>query len=105
MQTIVNTEHPTQPLGRELSRLCITDFASLPEGTIIDQAKLAEILGVTTRTVRRMVSRHEIPPAVSYSGHKVWLVGKLQQHLADRLRAAEISAEKSRKRIEIALNN
>lgn len=103
MQTIVTTENQASPSNPDANRLCITALASLPENTLIDQTKLADILGVTTRTVRRMVCRFELPEPIKLAGHSVWTVGVLVDYLNASLQKG---AEKSRKNlIAISKNN
>lgn len=102
MESIATAEDQVLPIHRDPNRLCITDFASLPEGTIIDQTKLAEILGVTTRTVRRMICRYEIPQPIKLCGHSVWTVKVLNDYINQKLQKG---AELSRKSLMAITNN
>jgi len=68
----------------------LSDLAELPQRTILDEHALAGVLGVTTRTIRRMVQRHELPPAVPLAGRAVWFVGKVLAHVEA---AADLAAK------------
>jgi hypothetical protein len=46
----------------------ITSLATLPGQTLLDETALAGALGLSKRTVRRMVSRHELPPPFRFAG-------------------------------------
>ncbi|MCK4670761.1 MAG: hypothetical protein KAT43_06170 [Nanoarchaeota archaeon] len=79
--------------------LLIDVLGKLGEKTILDEAKLASILGVTSRTVRRMVSRFEIPPPISLGGRSVWFVGRLLAHIDAAAERAEREAARHAKKI------
>jgi predicted DNA-binding transcriptional regulator AlpA len=70
----------------------IVHLAELPERAILDEARLAGILQVASRTVRRMVVRHELPPPISLAGRSVWLAGHVLTHIE---RAAVRAAEEA----------
>ena len=55
----------------------ITRLAELPAQALLDEAALADALGVTKRTVRRMVGRHELPPPVQFAGRSTWQAGAI----------------------------
>ena len=68
--------------------LLVDGLAALPAGTILDAKRLAGIIGVTPRTISRMIGRNELPPPVTFAGHSVWLAGRILAHIeaaADRL--------------------
>jgi len=72
----------------EQKGICISKLADLPEKTILDTVALADALGVTTRTIRRMVSRFEICPPFRLRGRSMWFAGKVLSYIeaqADRL--------------------
>jgi predicted DNA-binding transcriptional regulator AlpA len=81
--------------------MLIHSLAALPGRSILDEAKLAHLLGVTTRTIRRMVGRFELPPPVSLGGKSVWMAGRVLDHIeavADRRQQeADRQARKFRK--------
>jgi len=76
----------------------ISELALLPEKALLNQKALAAVLGVDARTVRRMVDRYEIPPAVPFGGRMMWQAGQVLaffEKTADRLMCeAEQRAEK-----------
>lgn len=74
--------------------ILITELAILPEKTILDEARLGSILGVTTRTVRRMVARHELPPPIPFAGRSTWLAGRVLAHIEAKAEQAARTAER-----------
>ncbi len=59
----------------------ITALAVLPKKTILNEAAMAKIFDVTDRTIRRMVTRHEIPPPIRVAGRSSWFAGYVLDHL------------------------
>jgi predicted DNA-binding transcriptional regulator AlpA len=49
----------------------------------IDQHELAEYLGVSTRTVRTLIKRGELPPPIRIGRKQFWLKDKLTRWLHD----------------------
>lgn len=80
--------------------LLIDVLAKMPERAIIDQTKLAEIIGVKTRTVRRMVARFQLPPPVKFEKHSVWLAGRILNHLEKLSEEAEKESEERKQKIK-----
>ena len=78
----------------------ITGLAALPGQTLVDEHALAQILSITTRTVRRMVTRHELPPPVPLAGRSTWVVARLLAHIEARAERAAQKAEREAQRIE-----
>lgn len=72
----------------------------MPEKALIDECALATALSVSKRTVRRMTSRHELPPPFRFAGKATWFAGKALAHIearADRqARDAELTAARTR---------
>lgn len=68
-------------------------LARLAAGTILDEARLASIFKVVPRTIRRMVSRHELPPAIPLGGRSVWLAGRVLAYLESMAEHAEQNME------------
>lgn len=85
-------EPPALPQG---PGLLIDALALLPEKAILDEARLASILQVTPRTIRRMVSRFELPPPVRLAGRSVWFV----RHVLAHIEAAADGAQEEVKRL------
>jgi predicted DNA-binding transcriptional regulator AlpA len=63
----------------------ILGLAALPEKAILTEAALAAAIGVTQRTIRRMVQRNEIPPPVPLAGQAVWFSGNVLSHIQSRM--------------------
>ena len=73
-------------------------LAGLDPKTMLDQDTLAERLGVSSRTIRRMVKRFEIPPPIRLNTRSVWFVGKVLEHLEARAKVAQDKADKEAKK-------
>ena len=97
-----DTEPAVPATDSARSGLIITKLARLPDKSLVDEQALAEALGVTKRTIRRMVGRYELPPPVSFAGRSMWQVQKVLRWFegkADRLaREAERSAHRLKQR-------
>jgi len=63
--------------------LLLEGLAALPEKALLDQTRLARLLRVTPRTVRRMIGRHELPPAVRMAGRAMWFAGRVLAHIEE----------------------
>jgi len=79
--------------------MMIDELARLPDRAILDEARLAGVFGVTPRTVRRMVDRFELPPAVPLAGRSVWLVGRVLAYLDSKAATAEQEAAQHARKI------
>ena len=88
------TAPPAQRAG-----LLVEALARLPDRAVLDEARLARILGVSGRTVRRMVKRGELPPAVPLGARSVWLAGRVLDFLDRQAEQAERDAERTARRI------
>ena len=73
--------------GQVLIRL-----AELPPAALLDESALATALGVSRRTVQRMVIRGEVQPGVQLGGRPVWIAGRVCTWLARRAEEAEREA-------------
>ncbi|MDP6059457.1 MAG: hypothetical protein QGH33_11225 [Pirellulaceae bacterium] len=84
------------PQGERESRegVKLTELAQLPPGTMLDETALASALSVSTRTVRRMVDRCEIPAGVKLGGKKYWFSERVLAYLRER---ADREATEARK--------
>jgi len=78
----------------------ITKLGLLPKNSFIDVRALCEILKLTDRTIRRMISRYQIPSGIMIGGRQMWHVGKLLGHLEERCDEKINEARKNRKRLE-----
>jgi predicted DNA-binding transcriptional regulator AlpA len=82
----------------------IDALARLPEKTILDETKLASLLGVVGRTVRRMVQRGELPPPVLFGGRAVWFSGRVLAHLDAAFERVEKEAQRQAARLRALTN-
>ena len=93
--TTKEREIPTKTVEKGL----IDSLARLPEKAILDESRLAAALQVTSRTIRRMVDRLELPPPVQLGGRSIWMVGRVLAHIESALETAEREAAKEHRRI------
>jgi predicted DNA-binding transcriptional regulator AlpA len=75
--------------------LCLTGLAELPDNSYLDDKALGAALDVSARTIRRMTTRHELPPPVRLAGRSLWIAGKVRVWIADRAEQAAKDAEKN----------
>jgi len=84
--------------NRKNTGIFISKLSEISEKTMLNQRAMAEIFCVSKRTIRRMVSRFEIPPPVHIGGQSMWVAGKVIEHIeaqAERLaRDAKRRADK-----------
>ena len=73
------------------SGMMIDELARLPSKTILDEARMASLLGVTERSIRRTVERGELPPGISLGKRTVWLSDRVLNYVDAR--AAEVEQE------------
>lgn len=78
----------------------VTALADLPPKALLDEAALAQALGVGKRTVRRMVARFELPPPIPLAGRSTWIVERVLTHLDERAARVARKAEQEARRIE-----
>ena len=79
--------------------LLIDALANLPDKAIMDEARLARALRVTGRTVRRMVSRYELPPPIQLAGRSCWIAGRILRYIENAAERAERKAERDARRL------
>ena len=77
----------------------ITKLAELPGEALLDEEALADTLGVTKRTIRRMVGRYELPPPVSFAGRSMWQVGRVLSWFDTRAERLAREAERGAQRL------
>src|SRR5689334_20203666 len=78
----------------------IRKLADLPEKTILDEGALARVLKVCRRTIRNMVDRNELPPAIPFAGRSSWIIARVLAHFEKRADEAARSAERATKKLE-----
>jgi excisionase family DNA binding protein len=62
----------------------LNDSSEMPDrGGLVTIAELASVLGVSTKTVRRMVTRQEIPPPIRVGRQLRWRPSDLTKWLAE----------------------
>jgi predicted DNA-binding transcriptional regulator AlpA len=78
----------------------LTSLAELPPGTMLDETALASALNVSTRTVRRMVDRCEIPAGVKLGARKMWFSERVLAYLRERADRETVEARKAAARFD-----
>lgn len=61
----------------------LTKLAEYPPETLLDEEALAAALGVSVRSIRNLVDRHELPRAINLCG-KRWRTGTVCEFLKAR---------------------
>ncbi len=75
-------------------------LAMLPDKTLLTENALASALGVSKRTVRRMVARFELPPAVRFGGRSCWQSGAVLRWFEARADRAARQAGRAASKFE-----
>lgn len=88
MSASVEATADTQPAG------VLTELAMLPENALLTEDALAKAFGVVARTIRRMVTRRELPPPIPVGGRSVWFAGRVLAWLAAEAERREREAER-----------
>lgn len=86
---------PTKPGGP----LVINSLARLEPNALLNELALADALGVSTRTVRRWVTKGDLPRPFPMGAHRLWLVSTLLAHFKDRTDQARKEQERELARI------
>jgi hypothetical protein len=79
--------------------LCVAELGRMPAGTILDERALAGLFGCCRMSIKRAVQRGELPVPVKMFGKPCWTAGRILEHVADRLAAAQKEAEREAERI------
>ena len=77
----------------------VPQLGELGPGAIIREAGLARMLGRHQVTIKRAVSRGELPAPCRLLGGPVWTAGAIVAHIEKRLDAAAKEAERQERRI------
>ena len=79
---------------RSPSGTLIDGLSQLSPKDMLDEKRLAHVLHVSTRTIRRMVERDEIPPPMPTGNRSFWIVGNLTAYF--EARAETLAKERQR---------
>ena len=80
----------------------IRELGDSSPDTVIGEEALAKMFGRHRVSIKRAISRGELPPSVRLFGEPVWTVQALRDHLSRRLEAAQREAEQLQRRISQA---
>ena len=75
----------------------VTALAEMPDKALLDETALAQALGVSKRTIRRMVGRFELPPPVKFAGRSMWQAGKVLAYFEEAAERVSREAERRAK--------
>ena len=89
---------PDAPNGVDMPGV-VRELGELAPGAIITEAGLASMLGRCQTSIKRAVSRGELPPSARLLGQPVWTAGTILAHLEKRLADAAKEAERTAARI------
>lgn len=91
-------ENERQPASGSLLPGVLTGLANLAPKSLVTEEGLAAIFQVTPRTIRRMVTRNELPPPVRLSGKPTWIAERIMAHLDARAERATQEADREERR-------
>ena len=77
----------------------VKELGELSPGTILEEEAVARIFGRHSVSVKRAVTRGELPPPVRLFGKPSWTAGAILAHLKARLEAAQREVEKEAARL------
>jgi predicted DNA-binding transcriptional regulator AlpA len=66
----------------------LVELASLPERTIVDVNKLADLLDVSKSAVYKLAKRGDLPPPVLFARRSYWFVGHILDHFEEQAKRA-----------------
>lgn len=75
------------------------ELGDLPEGAIVNEQAMARIFGKCRMSVKRAVSKNQLPRPVKMFDSLVWTAGAVLKHLEGRLAAEQKDAEKLRRKV------
>lgn len=82
-----------------LSSGVIRELGDLPAEAVISEQGLAKLFGRHRVSIKRAISRGELPASIRLFGQEVWTIRVLREHLAKRLDAAKVESERSQKKL------
>ena len=77
-------------------RFVTEELAKLPKDAIVNDNKLAELLGKSTKTIKRLEERGHLPVSFKLGGDKCYIVGDIIDHFYKLREEAQ-----ERKKVEI----
>ena len=95
-----NHENAAEP---QVAQGVMDGLAVLAPKTLVSEHALANAFCVSARTIRRMVSRHELPPPVRIAGRATWVVERILAHIDARAARAAQDAEREERRLKALL--
>ena len=78
----------------------VRHLGDLPEGAIVNEEALAKMFDRCQVSIKRAIQRGELPSPVKLLGMPVWTVGKLLNHINERLDIAQKEEERTRKKFQ-----
>ena len=79
------------------------ELARMHYNTMLDEEGLAKRLKVSTRTLRRMVQRYELPAGTPLGRKSIWVVGQVLDFLKERMQRKIEVAHKQYAKLEKAM--
>lgn len=64
--------------------LALDGLAKAQPGTLLNERAMASCLAVSTRTLRRMVQRGQLPKGIKLGGRRMWMTEKVMEFLTDQ---------------------
>jgi len=95
----VNVSHLRELDGGAATGGIVEALGNMPRESIITEEALAGIFNRHPVSIKRAVSRGELPPSTRLLGKPVWTAGTILDHITGRLDAAKQEAEKINRKI------
>ena len=99
-QPAISSADRTAPAGDTSAGRVLTGLAALPPDALLDETAVASALKVSKRTIRRMVSRYELPPPVRFAGRATWQAARILTWFERRADRAEREARRRSERLD-----
>ncbi len=74
-------------------------LVEIPREALLDEKALADVFDICIRTVKRMVTRFELPPPIKIRGKSMWVVGRVLDWINSQAELAEREAMKQAQRV------
>ena len=89
-------DEATQPDSSRIAELpgVITELGKLGAGAVVTEEGVAQLFNRCTVSVKRAVTRGELPPPCRLFGSNAWTVGALVGHIERRLEEAAAKSQK-----------
>ena len=90
-----NAKSITKPTENDNGTGVISALAEFPKEALLNENAMSRAFDVCDRTIRRMVTRYELPPPIRIAGRSTWIAGRVLAWLEEMAEQAEKDARKT----------